>query len=218
MIRIVVSDDHHLVRESIVSLIEKWEDMEVVGEAADGHETLRLVRQKRPDVAIVDIAMPLMNGLEAARQIHALDVETNVVVLSMHSAEDVVRQLLRSGVKGYVLKNSVAEELMIAIRSVNKGETYLSPSIAQTVLSEYLRIDPANDASATVIGRLSSREREIVQMIVEGRTNKAVAQILNISTKTVEKHRAALMRKLEVRSLPELILTAAKYRLAFLDD
>ena len=217
MIRIVVADDHHLVRESIVSLIEKWEDMEVVGEAADGHETLRLVRQKRPDVAIVDIAMPLMNGIEAARQIHALDVETNVVVLSMHSDEDVVRLLLRSGVKGYVLKNSVSEELMIAIRAVNKGETYLSPSIAQTVLSEYLRIDSADDASA-IIGRLSSREREIVQMIVEGRTNKAVAQILNISTKTVEKHRATLMRKLKVRSLPELVLTATKYRLAFLDD
>ena len=217
MIRIVVADDHHLVRESIVSLIERWEDMEIVGEAADGHETLRLVRQKRPAVAIVDIAMPLMNGLEAARQIDSLDVETKVVILSMHSDEVVVRQLLRSGVKGYVLKNSVAEELMIAIRSVNKGETYLSPSIAQTVLSEYLRINSADDAS-TMIGRLSSREREIVQMIAEGHTNKAVAQILNISTKTVEKHRATLMRKLKVRSLPELILIATKHRLAFLND
>ena len=217
MIRIIVADDHHLVRESIVSLIEKWEDVKVVGEAADGHETLKLVRQKRPDVAIVDIAMPLMNGLEAARQIESLDVETNVVILSMHSDEAVVRLLLRSGVKGYVLKNSVAEELLIAIRSVSKGETYLSPPIAQTVLSEYLRTDSAN-APSTIIERLSSREREIVQMVVEGHTNKTVAQLLNISTKTVEKHRAALMRKLKVRSLPELILIATKHRLAFLDD
>lgn len=217
MIRIIVADDHHLVRESIVSLIEKWEEMEVVGEAADGHETLRLVRQKRPDVAIVDIAMPLMSGLEAARQIDSLDVETNVVILSMHSDEDVVRLLLRSGVKGYVLKNSVAEELLIAIRSVSRGETYLSPPIAQTVLSEYLRTDSAN-APSTIIEPLSSREREIVQMIAEGHTNKTVGQLLNISTKTVEKHRAALMRKLKVRSLPELILIATKHRLAFLDD
>ncbi len=217
MISIIIADDHHLVRESIVSLIEKWEEMEVVGEAADGHEALRLVRQKRPDVAIVDIAMPLMNGLEAARQIDSLDVETNVVILSMHSDEDVVRLLLRSGVKGYVLKNSVAEELLIAIRSVSKGETYLSPPIAQAVLSEYLRTDSADDVS-TIIGRLSSREREIVQMIVEGHTNKTVGQLLNISTKTVEKHRATLMRKLKVRSLPELILIATKHRLAFLDD
>ncbi len=217
MISIIVADDHHLVRESIVSLIEKWEEMEVVGEAADGHETLRLVRQKRPDIAIVDIAMPLMNGLEAARQIDSLDVETNVVILSMHSDEDVVRLLLRSGVKGYVLKNSVAEELLIAIRSVSKGETYLSPPIAQAVLSEYLRTDSVN-APSTVTDRLSSREREIVQMIAEGHTNKTVGQLLNISTKTVEKHRAALMRKLKVRSLPELILIATKHRLAFLDD
>lgn len=217
MISIIVADDHHLVRESIVSLIEKWEEMEVVGEAADGHETLRLVRQKRPDVAIVDIAMPLMNGLEAARQIDSLDVETNVVILSMHSDEDVVRLLLRSGVKGYVLKNSVAEELLIAIRSVSRGETYLSPPIAQAVLSEYLRTDSAN-APSTITDRLSSREREIVQMIAEGHTNKTVGQLLNISTKTVEKHRAALMRKLKVRSLPELILIATKHRLAFLDD
>ncbi|MCY3773845.1 MAG: response regulator transcription factor [Gemmatimonadetes bacterium] len=217
MIRIVVADDHHLVRESIVSLIEKWEELEVVGEAADGLETLKLVRKKRPDVAIVDIAMPLMNGIEATRQIDSLDVETSVVILSMHSDEGVVRQSLRSGAKGYLLKNSVPEELLIAIRSVSKGETYLSPPIAQTVLSEYLRTDSAN-ASSTIIGRLSSREREIVQMIAEGRTNKAVAEILNISTKTVEKHRATLMRKLKVRSLPELILIAAKHQLAFLDD
>lgn len=217
MISIVIADDHHLVRKSIVSLIEKWDDMEVVGEAADGHETLRLVRQTRPDIVIVDIAMPLMNGIETTRQIQSLSVDTNVVILSVHSDKRVVRHSLRCGAKGYLLKKSFAEELMVAIRSVSQGEFYLSPSIAQTVLSEYLQTDSVSD-SLTSIDSLSSREREIVQLIVEGHTNKDVAQILNISSRTVEKHRAALMKKLKVRSLPELILKATEHRLAFLVD
>ncbi|MCY3711862.1 MAG: response regulator transcription factor [Gemmatimonadetes bacterium] len=217
MISIIVADDHHLVRKSIVSLIEKWEGMEVVGEAADGHGALKLVRQKRPDLAIVDIAMPMMNGIETTRQIQSLSVGTKVVILSMHTDKRVVRQSLRCGAKGYLLKKSFAEELMIAIRSVGQGGTYLSPSIAKTVVSDYLRTDLADEAS-TVIDQLSSREREIVQLIVEGFTNKAVAQVLNISSRTVEKHRAALMKKLNVTSLPELILKATEYRIAFLVD
>ncbi|MYG84637.1 MAG: response regulator transcription factor [Gemmatimonadetes bacterium] len=217
MISIVVADDHHLVRKSIVSLIENWDGMDVVGEAADGHETVRLVRQKRPDLAIVDIAMPSMNGIETTRQIQSLTLDTKVVILSMHSDKRVVRHSLRCGAKGYLLKKSLAEELMIAIRSVSQGETYLSPSIAKTVVSEYLRTDSADEAS-TLIDQLSPREREIVQLIVEGFTNKAVAQILNISFRTVEKHRAALMRKLKVRSLPELIFKATEHRIAFLID
>ena len=217
MISIVVADDHHLVRKSIVSLIDNWDDMEVVGEAADGYETVSLIRQKRPDVAIVDIAMPLMNGIETTRQIQSLSVDTEVVILSIHSDKRVVRQSLKCGAKGYLLKKSLAEELTIAIHSVDQGEIYLSPSIANTVVSEYLRTDSANEAS-TLIDQLSSREREIVQLIVEGLTNKVVAQILNISSRTVEKHRAALMKKLKVRSLPELILKATEQRIVFLID
>ncbi|MDE2729599.1 MAG: response regulator transcription factor [Gemmatimonadota bacterium] len=217
MIRIVVADDHQLVRQSVVSLIEKAEDMEVVGEAADGHETLNLVQQKRPDVAMLDIAMPLLNGLETTRRIQALSVDTRVVILSMHSEEDVVRQALRCGASGYLLKRSVVEELLIAIRSANKGEIYLSPSIAQTVLSGFLQTESANESS-TVLEQLSSREREILQLIVEGHTNQAAAEVLSISAKTVEKHRAILMKKLEVHNLPDLILVALKHRLAFLDE
>ena len=217
MISIVVADDHHLVRKSIVSLIENWDGMDVVGEAADGHETVRLVREKRPDLAIVDIAMPSMNGIETTHQIQSLTSDTKVVILSMHSDKRVVRQSLKCGAKGYLLKKSLAEELMIAIRSVSQGETYLSPSIAKTVVSEYLRTDSAIEAS-TLFDQLSSREREVIQLIVEGFTNKAVAKILNISSRTVEKHRAALMRKLKVRSLPELIFKATEHRIAFLID
>ena len=217
MIRIVVADDHQLVRQSIVSLIEKAEDMEVVGEAADGHETLNLVQRKRPDVAMLDIAMPLLNGIETTRRIQALSVDTRVVILSMHSDEDVVRQALRCGASGYLLKRSVVEELLIAIRSANRGEIYLSPSIAQTVLSGFLQTESTNESS-TVLEQLSSREREILQLIVEGHTNQAAAEVLNISAKTVEKHRAILMKKLEVHNLPDLILLALKHRLAFLDE
>ncbi len=217
MIRIVIADDHQLVRQSIISLIEKAEDMEVVGEAADGHETLNLVQRKRPDVAMLDIAMPLLNGIETTRRIQTLSVDTRVVILSMHSDEDVVRQALRCGASGYLLKRSVVEELLIAIRSANKGEIYLSPSIAQTVLSGFLQTESTNESS-TVLEQLSSREREILQLIVEGHTNQAAAQVLSISAKTVEKHRAILMKKLEVHNLPDLILLALKHRLAFLDE
>ncbi|MXX02400.1 MAG: response regulator transcription factor [Gemmatimonadetes bacterium] len=217
MIRIVIADDHQLVRQSIVSLIEKAEDMEVVGEAADGHEALNLVQRKRPDVAMLDIAMPLLNGIETTRRIQTLSVDTRVVILSIHSEEDVVRQALRCGASGYLLKNSVVEELLIAVRSANKGEIYLSPSIAQTVLSGFLQTESTNESS-TVLEQLSSREREILQLIVEGHTNQAAAEVLSISAKTVEKHRAILMKKLEVHNLPDLILVALKHRLAFLDE
>ena len=217
MIRIVVADDHQLVRQSIVSLIEKAEDMEVVGEAADGHETLNLVQRKRPDVAMLDIAMPLLNGIETTRRIQTLSVDTRVVILSMLSDEDVVREALRCGARGYLLKRSVVEELLIAIRAANKGEIYLSPSIAQTVLSGFLQTESTNESS-TVLEQLSSREREILQLIAEGHTNQAAAEVLSISEKTVEKHRAILMKKLEVHNLPDLILVALKHRLAFLDE
>ncbi|MCY3771171.1 MAG: response regulator transcription factor [Gemmatimonadetes bacterium] len=217
MIRIVVADDHQLVRQSIVSLIEKAEDMEVVGEAADGHETLNLVQRKRPDVAMLDIAMPLLNGIETTRRIQTLSVDTRVVILSMHSDKDVVHQALRCGASGYLLKKSGVEELLIAIRSANKGEIYLSPSIAQTVLSGFLQTESTNESS-TVLEQLSFREREILQLIVEGHTNQAAAQVLGISAKTVEKHRAIMMKKLEVHNLPDLILVALKHRLAFLDE
>ena len=216
MIRIVIADDHHLVRQSIVLLLDQVEDIEVVGEAADGHETLKLTQRKRPDIAMVDIAMPLLNGIETARRIREMAVDTRVIILSMYSDEDVVRHALRSGAKGYLLKSSVVEELLIAIRSASKGDIYLSPSIAQTVLSEFLQNEPTTKAMI-IQERLSPREREILQLVVEGHTNQDVSQILSVSAKTVERHRASLMKKLEVRNLPDLIRIAQKHRLVFPD-
>ena len=217
MIRIVVADDHHLVRQSIVSLLESAKDIEVVGEAADGHETLWLIQQKRPDIAMVDVAMPQLNGIETTRRIQSLAVDTHVIILSMYSDEGVVRQALRNGAKGYLLKSSIVEELMLAIKSAIKGDIYLSPSIAQTVLTEYLLEESASESLA-ISDRLSSREREILQLIVEGHTNRSVAEILNISIKTVEKHRASLMKKLEVRGITDLIVVALKHQLVFLNE
>ena len=217
MIRIVIADDHHLIRQSIVSLLDQVEYIEVVGEAADGHDTLKLTRRKRPDIVMVDIAMPLLNGIETTRQIREMDIGTRVIVLSMYSEEDVVREAFKSGAMGYLLKSSVVEELLIAIRSASKGETYLSPAIAQTMLSVYLKSEPATE-SMIIRKRLSSREREILQLVVEGHTNRDVAQILSVSAKTIERHRASLMKKLEVHNMPDLIRIALKHRLVFLDE
>lgn len=217
MIRIVIADDHNLIRQCIVMLLDQVEDIEVVGEAANGHETLKLTQQMRPDVVLVDVAMPLLNGIETARQIREMDVETCVIILSMYSDEDVVRHAFRSGAKGYLLKSSVVEELLIAIRSASKGDIYLSPSIAQTVLSEYLQDEP-NTEAMIIQERLSAREREILQLVVEGHTNRDVAQILSISAKTVERHRASLMKKLKVQNLPDLIRIALKHRLVYPDE
>ena len=217
MIRIVFADDHHLVRQSIISLLEDAEDIEFVGEAADGRESLKLIQQKRPDVAILDIAMPLLNGIETTRRIQTMDVNTRVVILSMYSDESTVRRVLKSGASGYLLKDSAVEELLIAIRAANKGEIYLSPSIARTMLSEYLR-NQSETENPSLLDQLSYREREILQLIVEGHTNRAAARILNVSSKTVEKHRASLMKKLEARKLPDLIIIAIKKRLVFLTE
>ncbi|MXZ74856.1 MAG: response regulator transcription factor [Gemmatimonadetes bacterium] len=217
MIKVVIADDHHLFRESIKSLLETTDDIEVVGEASDGQETLKLIQRKRPAVALVDIAMPLLNGIETTYRIQSLDVETRVVILSMYSDEDMVRQALKNGAKGYLLKRSLVEELLLAIRSANIDEVYLSPAVARSVLTGYLQ-NETGDRTLSPVDRLSSREREVLQLIAEGHTNQATAHLLNISAKTVETHRTNLTKKLEARNLPDLVRIALKYRLTFLDE
>lgn len=217
MIKVVIADDHHLFRESIKSLLETTDDIEVVGEAADGQETLKLIQRKRPDVALVDIAMPLLNGIETTCRIQSLDVGTRVVILSMYSDDDMVRQALKNGATGYLLKRSLVEELLLAIRSASVDEVYLSPAVARSVSSGYLR-NETGDQTLSPVDRLSSREREVLQLIAEGHTNQAVAHILNISVKTVETHRTNLTKKLEARNLPDLVRIALKHRLTFLEE
>ena len=217
MIRVVIADDHHLFRQSIKALLETTDDIEVVGEASDGQETLKLVQRQKPDVALLDIAMPLLNGIETTYRIQSLDVGTRVVILSMYSDEEMVRQALKNGAKGYLLKRSLVEELLLAIRSASIDEVYLSPTVARSVLAGYLQ-NEAGDQTLSTVEQLSSREREVLQLIAEGHTNQAAGHILNISAKTVETHRTNLVKKLEARNLPDLVRIALKYRLTFLDE
>ena len=217
MIRVIVADDHHLVRQGIRALLEKADDIEVVGEAADGQEAVELVERLAPDVLVMDIAMPRLNGSQAVGRVRALGVATQVVILSMYSDETLVRQALRNGARGYLLKRSVMEELLLAIRAASRGEIYLSPAISRSVVTGFLTLQTGAGASSP-FERLTSREREVLQLISEGHTNSAIAQILTVSVKTVEKHRANLMSKLSVHDLAGLMRVAIKHGLIFLDE
>ena len=215
MIRVIVADDHHLVRQGIRALLERTDDIEVVGEAADGQEAVELVQRLAPDVLVMDIAMPRLNGTQAAERVRALGAATQVVILSMHSDETLVRQTLRRGARGYLLKRSVTEELLLAVRAAHRGETYLSPAISTSLLDEFLTRQ-ADSEETGPFERLTPREREVLQLIAEGHTNAAIAQMMNVSVKTVEKHRASLMAKLSVHDVATLVRTAIKHGLVFL--
>ena len=216
-IRIVLADDHHLVRQGIRALLEKSEDIQVVGEASNGREAVELVEQVAPDVLIMDIAMPRLDGIQAIEHVQATNAETHVVVLSMYSDKAMVRQALKNGASGYLLKGSLASELLLAVRAANKGDIYLSPSISRSILAD-LMATPVSETTPDPFEQLTSREREVLQLVAEGYTNAAIAQQLEVSTKTVEKHRAGLMSKLGVHNLPGLIRAAIKQKLVFLDE
>lgn len=217
MIRIVIADDHSLIRQGVRSLLEDVQDIEVVGEAEDGHAARALVERLNPDVLIIDINMPGLTGIQVAEQLTAQNVPTRIVILSMYSDEEVVRQALHSGAKGYLLKRSVIEELVLAIRSVHAGNAYFSPEIAHLVLAGYLAPE-SEDTERSAFEKLTSREREVLKMVAEGHTNKEIAEHLVISVKTVEKHRASVMEKLDVNDLPGLVRAAIRHNLIFLDD
>lgn len=213
-IRVLIADDHRLVRAGIRALVEKQGNMEVVGEAGNGREALALIKQHQPDVVLMDIAMPDLNGLDAIRELTRENSSVRSIILSMHSDEEHVWQALKAGAAGYLVKGGSLAELELAINSVARGETYLSPGVSKPVIAEYIRRTTGAQHSAE---NLTLRQREVLQMIGEGKTTKQIALILNISAKTVESHRSELMKRLEVRDIASLVRHALRLGLVSLD-
>lgn len=210
-LRILLADDHTILRDGIRSLIEDEPDMEVVGEAEDGITVVKLADSLKPDVILMDLAMPLLNGLEATRQIRKNQPGAKILILTMHENEEYIRQVLAAGAMGYILKDAAARELLGAIRSVHKGEVVLSPAITRLIVTDYLRW---GDLSAQEPSDgLTDRERQILQLIAEGYPNKQIADILSISIKTVQAHRLNLMKKLDLHDRGELIKYAIQKKI-----
>ena len=211
MIRILLVEDHAMVRAGLRALLERADDIKVVGEASNGQEAIEMTMTLKPDLLVMDIMMPRLNGIQAAEQIRALKLPTSILLLSMYSDEGLIHQAMHSGVKGFVLKTSVSEELLQAIHAVARGETFLSKSVSSIVMDRITR--PNTQQTDNPIDSLSPREKEIMQLIAEEHTSSEIGKILVISEKTVEKHRANLMDKLHVRNLAGLVRLAIKYGL-----
>jgi two-component system response regulator NreC len=203
-IRIVLADDHVLVRQGLKSLLER-EGFQVVAEASDGQEAVRHVESLEPDIAVMDISMPTLNGLNAAREISRSSPKTKTILLTQHDEGQYIREALEAGVKGYVLKNQVASDLLLAIREVSRGQVYLSPGVSSAVMEAYRsKSDKPNNP-------LTLRERQVLQLIAEGKSTKDIASLLGISVKTAESHRTRLMQKLDIHETASLVLYAVRH-------
>ena len=214
-IKIMLADDHKMIRDGLRALIEKQSNMEVVAEAADGQTAVQTARKIKPDVAVLDIGMPELNGIEATRQMAALPHKPRIIGLSMHADRRYVAQMLKAGASGYILKDSAFEELVQAILTVIKGKVYLSPAIAETVVDDYRRV--AKDDDGSVFSLLTERERAVLQQIAEGCSTKDIAAAQNVSVKTIETHRLHIMEKLDLHSVAELTKYAIKEGLTDLE-
>ena len=215
-IRIILADDHLLIRASLKSLMAEFTGVEVVGEAGDGREAIELIAKHQPNLAIMDITMPGLNGLEATRRVVKEHPQVRVVVLSQHADETHVLQALRAGASGYVLKGSAPRELEMAIQAVARGEIFLSPAISKHVIEVYL--NKAADGQANSLDLLTPRQREILQLIAEGKSSKQIAQLLDASVKTIESHRASLMDRLDIHDVAGLVRYAIRHGLVSTDN
>lgn len=213
--RIILADDHGIMREGLRALLEKKPGIEVIAEAENGRTTVELSRELKPDVVIIDIAMPDLNGIEATRQIVAESPGVKVIALSMHSDRKFVREMLSAGASGYMLKDSAFEELDKAISTVNDNQTYLSPGIADTVVKDYLGKIVTDNSAASIA--LTNREREVLQLFAEGKTTKQIASLLFLSIKTIETHRKQIMGKLGLNGIAELTKYAIREGLTSLE-
>ncbi|HME05513.1 MAG TPA: response regulator transcription factor [Bryobacteraceae bacterium] len=208
-IRILLADDHNIMRDGLRLLLERQSDFEIVGEASDGRQAIALAQELRPDIAIMDIAMPDMNGMEATRRIVESCPRTGVIILSMHYDESYVIRSLKAGARGYLLKDSVRADLISAIRAVMQAKTYFSPKISQILQEDYMQELEQKEQDDSY-DLLTDREREVLQLIAEGLANKEIANKLNLSVYTVDTHRSHILRKLNLHSVPEVILYAVR--------
>jgi len=209
MIRILIADDHGIVRTGLKLLLDRIPDIEVIGEASDGREAVRLAKSLEPNIVIMDIGMPLLNGLDAAAQIIRENERIRVIILSMHTDESYIVRALDAGARGYLLKDNADEDIERAIRSVATGRPFFSPSIAQTLLEDYLSLMRERKVQDSY-ELLTEREREVLQLLAEGKSNKEAATVLNLSPHTIETHRTNLMQKLGLHNTAEIVLYAVR--------
>jgi len=208
-IRVLLADDHKLIRAGLRLVVDQQPDLSVVGEADDGRQAVELAKSLKPNVVVMDIGMPNLNGIEAARQIREIRPDAAVVMLSMHSDEGYVLRALGAGARAYLLKDSATTDLVQAIHAVVEGKSFFSPAVSKVLLQDYMRKLRRSGAEDSY-DLLSPREREVLQLVAEGKSNKEVASLLNLSVYTVETHRAKIMQKLNLKGVPELILYAVR--------
>ncbi len=208
-IKILLAEDHTIVRQGLRSLLEQNSCMEVIGEAEDGKEAVQKAENLKPDIVLMDVSMPLLNGIEATRRIKKHWPEIKVLILTMHTTEEYIFQILRAGASGYIVKKAAHQELITAIQAVHKGDKFLSPSISKKVIEEYI-LKAGETIEQDSFERLTARERETLQLISEGKSNREIAELLFLSVKTVETHKANVMEKLELRTKADLIKYALR--------
>jgi two-component system, NarL family, response regulator NreC len=208
-LRVLLADDHTIMRQGLRLLLERQPDITVVGEASDGRQCVELAEAENPDVVIMDVGMPNLNGIEAARQIVAKRPHVAVAILSMHSDESYIIRALKAGARAYLLKDSAESDLIAAIKAISEGKSFFSPAISHILVEDYMR-ELERKGAEDSYELLTAREREILQMLAEGKSNKEVANILNLSLYTVETHRTHILQKLNLHTVPELILYAVR--------
>ncbi len=211
-LKVLIADDHGVVRKGLRLLLEQYSELEVVGEAANGRDAVSLATTLSPQIVVMDVAMPILNGIEAAEQILKLNGKIGIIMLTMHADESYLLRALNAGIKGYLLKESAEEDLLLAIRSVARGKPFFSQAINETLLEDYMRVLKHQGLSDT-FDLLTAREKEVLQLLAEGKTNKDVALLLDISPYTVESHRTNLMQKLNIHNTAEIVLYAVRKRL-----
>jgi DNA-binding NarL/FixJ family response regulator len=212
-LRLLLADDHEIVRQGLRSMLEAQRECQVVGEASDGRQAVTMTKDLNPDIVILDIGMPSLNGLEATRQILKMRPQTKVLILTMHESDSVIREVLDAGARGYILKTDAGRDLVTAVESLRRNKTFFTSRVSQMILDGFLKGDSRMHEAPTGAVRLTPRQREIVQLLAEGKSSKEVAVALDLSVKTAETHRANIMRKLDCHSVSEVVRYAIRNKI-----